>query len=192
MPERLTPERLAEIIDFHDHCGAGCYVAELKGHIDAQQAEIEASEADAERLSEQLTATTSDYCAQQAEIARLIALVYVPGRWSCAKCAYVVSKAVLSMADGEAYASQEDGGPCPNDGTPLEHVAWREDAKSLSRWGDNLMDECDRLRALLGEAREALAPFAVGAGEHFHDEPLCHECKARAVLAKLAQETDRG
>lgn len=200
MAERLTPERLAAIRHIRPRLkpngeprAEARHLLALLAHIDAQQAVLD----------------------------RLMALVYVPGRWTCPKCGYVVNKAVLSMADGEVYASKEDGGPCPNDGTPLERVTWREDAASLSRRGDSQLDERDRLRALLGEAREALEGEAIcsvcrGTGQVYRhcsdpqhsDSTWDHDCddgcdaceqceggyspRVNTVLAKLAQEGDRG
>lgn len=90
----------------------------------------------------------------------LMALAYVPGRWECTACPYTVSKSVLSTADGELYASKEDGGLCPNDGAKLVRVSWRKDAEFCRRFEDNLMTERDTLMASRQRCMETAAKAA--------------------------------
>lgn len=61
----------------------------------------------------------------EGEIARLEALVYVPGYLVCKKCGFGLSKRTIFMASGTIGANEEPD-HCPNDGAPLWRVAERD------------------------------------------------------------------
>lgn len=70
--------------------------------------------------------------------------IYVPGEWKCLKCDFVLSRTTLNVTTGEAGVSRADifeGEPCPNDGTPMVKVTWRERASDHYEWGRKLMDD---------------------------------------------------
>jgi hypothetical protein len=72
--------------------------------------------------------------------------VYVPGRWRCPKCDFQLSSATLFMGSGEiGYTGDQVmdmiGECCPNDGTPMGRVTWREEADANRKWGTDLMEE---------------------------------------------------
>jgi len=85
------------------------------------------------------------------EIARLAALVYVPGSFRCPKCSFVLVKAVLYTKTGTVGVARHCNDTCPNDGTPMDPVTWEHDARQMAE----LMPELARLRRL-GDAFEIL------------------------------------
>lgn len=57
--------------------------------------------------------------------------VYVPGEWKCPMCSFSLSKMTLSVAAADIVVSASDiyqSEPCPNDGTPMAKVTWRDRA----------------------------------------------------------------
>ena len=57
--------------------------------------------------------------------------MYAPGEWRCPQCNFCLSKMTLSAHSGEVGYHAKDiyhGEPCPNDGTPMVKVLWRERA----------------------------------------------------------------
>lgn len=98
-------------------------------------------------------------------------LVYIPGVWRCAKCKFRLVQSNLNAHDGSVTARDDPGEKCPNDGSPLWRVTYKDDvAESYERWAEQveravaaeeqvqyLSAENDRKDALLREAREILA-----------------------------------
>lgn len=58
--------------------------------------------------------------------------VFVPGTWRCPKCKFVLHQFNLNANDGSVTTRDEPGDKCPNDGSPLWRVTWREDAMELA------------------------------------------------------------
>lgn len=69
------------------------------------------------------------------EIARLAAMVYVPGGWHCPKCKFHLVSSVLYAKTGNVGVNRQTPDSCPNDGTPMEPDTWQADAMA-SRLGD--------------------------------------------------------
>lgn len=55
----------------------------------------------------------------------------VPGRWRCPKCKFELSVQSLNMGDGTVTASDKPGELCPNDGSPMWRVSYREAYEEL-------------------------------------------------------------
>jgi len=81
------------------------------------------------------------------EIARLAALVYVPGSFYCPKCKFILTKSVLYVRSGTIGVDRHCDEKCPNDGTPMEPVTWESDAKQMAE----LMPELAKLRRMVKE-----------------------------------------
>lgn len=94
--------------------------------------------------------------------------IYVPGRWRCLKCAFVLSRATIFMASGEIGSSRDDvmrmtGEVCPNDGELMVRVTWREDAAESREFSERLITDvmeatgAEHLPAALDRMRQAKA-----------------------------------
>jgi len=71
-----------------------------------------------------------------AEVARLEALVYVPGVWKCAKCKLSLISSTLNASSGQIKANNEPQ-QCPNGCGPL----WRKTERDA---GNELIDRMDQ------------------------------------------------
>jgi hypothetical protein len=61
------------------------------------------------------------------------ALAYVPGVWRCPRCHFTLHRHTISAQTGEIAVDTRDERPlCPNEGTPLRRVTWREDAEETA------------------------------------------------------------
>lgn len=71
--------------------------------------------------------------------------LYVPGRLRCPKCAFQLTRATLFAQTGEVGMTKAEvfieSEPCPNDGTPMVRVLWREEADDNRKFGESLIDE---------------------------------------------------
>jgi hypothetical protein len=67
----------------------------------------------------------------------------MPGQFRCPKCGFQLSKQTMSMTQGCIGTTQEnrESDPCPNDGTMMLHVTYRE---QLEVYADRLKQELDR------------------------------------------------
>lgn len=91
------------------------------------------------------------------EIERLEKLVMVPGVWRCAKCEFVLIQSNLNGQDGTVTARDEPGSKCPNDGSPMWRVSYRDYmADAEKNWDAFLTRKDDRI----AELTAALQPFA--------------------------------
>lgn len=97
--------------------------------------------------------------------------IYVPGAWKCLTCGFALSQATLFMDSGEIGCSREQvmkmtGEVCPNDGSPMARVTWRDRAIENQTWGESLMNEIieavgadhlpgalERIKQLAGQVR---------------------------------------
>lgn len=52
--------------------------------------------------------------------------IHIPGRWRCAKCGFGLSQMNMNAGDGTVTPRDEAGDKCPNDGSPLWRVTYRE------------------------------------------------------------------
>lgn len=105
--------------------------------------------------SERFDQLRADYFSQPMvecldEIARLAALVYVPGSFHCPKCKFSLVKSIVYMGNGAIGADHNCSEKCPNDGALLEPTTWEFDARQMSE----LMPELARLRRLNDAARQ--------------------------------------
>lgn len=62
------------------------------------------------------------------DIEELRASCYVPGEFRCPKCGFCLSQFKLSATTGAIGDRDEPGERCPNDGSPLWRVTWKERA----------------------------------------------------------------
>lgn len=72
--------------------------------------------------------------------------VYVPGIWRCALCKFVLCQSNLNASDGTITARDEPGEKCPNDGSPLWRVTWKQQAEELDQRCEEAIVEASRLR----------------------------------------------
>lgn len=73
------------------------------------------------------------YAALEAEVERLTKERdearkgnYIPGEFGCPKCGFCLSQFSLRASDGAVSDRDQPGEKCPNDGSPLWRVTWKE------------------------------------------------------------------
>jgi hypothetical protein len=113
--------------------------------------------------------------AQQKEAEKLNALVYVPGVWRCAKCGFSLTQMNLNAGDGTVTARDEPGTKCPNDGSPMWRVSYRDWAQEM----------CDQTDAFMERHRAELA-----AAQRVKDEALGQLSCCETILSNMAQENE--
>lgn len=57
--------------------------------------------------------------------------IHMPGVWRCAKCSFQLHSMTMNMAQGTIGAKDEPGEKCPNDGSPMWRVTWKEAYNTL-------------------------------------------------------------
>lgn len=71
--------------------------------------------------------------------------IYVPGRLRCPKCTFELTRATLFVKTGQVGASKAEvyiqGEPCPNDGTIMDRVTWREESDRNREYAEKLITE---------------------------------------------------
>jgi len=71
--------------------------------------------------------------------------VYVPGRLRCPSCSFVLTKATIFVQSGQIGASKaevyQETEPCPNDGTLMDRVTWRQESESNRLFAERLINE---------------------------------------------------
>lgn len=77
-----------------------------------------------------------------------------PGVWKCPQCGFRLVQANLNARDGSVTARDDDGGQCPNDGTPLVRVTWEEECVEAEQAVEILHDQREALRALGAERKK--------------------------------------
>lgn len=104
--------------------------------------------------------------------------MYVPGRLRCPKCSFELSKATIFAQSGAIGASKaevyQEAEPCPNDGTLMDRVTWREEADRNREYAEKLISEIieatgtqslpEAMEAIKTARAEALASAAVQPG----------------------------
>lgn len=66
--------------------------------------------------------------------------VYVPGLWRCAKCNFRLVQKTLNADSGTVTSNDVPGTKCPNDGSPMWRVTWKERALEAEEQLDSLIE----------------------------------------------------
>ena len=84
---------------------------------------------------------------EDSAVPDLYRLAFMPGCFRCPKCNFVLTKTFLNAATGEIGTRTEDreSEPCPNDGTMMVHVTYRE---QLDVYAERLKEEFERIEKL--------------------------------------------
>lgn len=85
-------------------------------------------------------------------------LVYVPGHLKCGRCNFRLVSSTLHVQNG-VITARDTADICPNDGTPMQRVTWREDVEEAhERWEEQVARAVAAEAALsAAEQREARA-----------------------------------
>jgi hypothetical protein len=78
-------------------------------------------------------------------------LVYVPGDWFCPTCGYRQHQRILYAQSGDVGINRAEPDPCPNDGTPMQRLTWKQDAEDANRAALDLIKQVRRLEERLYE-----------------------------------------
>jgi hypothetical protein len=100
----------------------------------------------------------------------LYQLAFMPGCFRCKVCGFVLSKVCINP-DLEVIGTREEdreSEPCPNDGTPLTHITYRE---QLEVYAERLKEEFARYE-ILKTAASAL----------IEGMETCHLCKCTVLI----------
>lgn len=97
---------------------------------------------------------------QVADLTRKLAeaneAVYVPGSWKCPQCPFGQVNSYLHLQSGTIGPNTDAVPLCPNDGSLMKRVTWKEYfADTNKRLGEEL-DLVDSLKAKLAESERAL------------------------------------
>jgi hypothetical protein len=78
-------------------------------------------------------------------------LAFMPGCFRCPKCEFILSKACINSATGQlgTRPQERESEECPNDGTMMVHLTYREQVQVYS---DRLKGELDRRDDLMKRA----------------------------------------
>ncbi|WP_347271190.1 hypothetical protein [Rhizorhabdus histidinilytica] len=108
------------------------------------------------------------------EFKRMRELIYIPGVFQCAKCSFRLVQSNLNAQDGTVTARDVPGEKCPNDGSPMWRVTYRDDVSySYDRWEEQVN------RAVAAEkALEALRGASGGGVER--TEAALHSAMVKA------------
>lgn len=121
-----------------------------------------------ERLPETLNPQAADTSAQtlREENERLQRAARVPGAWVCDTCGFRLQKMKLranDMAVGVDSSDVQD--ICPNDGTSMRALTWKEDAEASDRVGIEQMKRADAAESAAQTLREALETLKSAQGQ---------------------------
>lgn len=77
----------------------------------------------------------------------LYRLAFMPGCFRCPKCGFILTKACINPNLDVIGTREQDrtSEPCPNDGTMMAHVTYRE---QLEEYAARLKDEFERIEQL--------------------------------------------
>lgn len=78
----------------------------------------------------------------EVKLEHLNDLIYAPGEWKCEQCGFSLIKKTLYVQTGQVGMDrEEDTEGCPNDGSWMKRVTWKEIAVDLGRQLENLVLE---------------------------------------------------
>ena len=140
-----------------------------KGEMD--RLEYADSQGRIERLVLDVSKRDEQLAAQAVEIQRLEIQVlrsnidtlandvhlFIPGCWRCTKCHFVLTRTSINAHTGDfgtTAADREDSEPCPNDGTEMVRVSWKERCKELGATAEQYCLETRTLQEVLAELRK--------------------------------------
>jgi hypothetical protein len=66
--------------------------------------------------------------------------IYAPGEFRCPKCGFFICQFKIRASDGAVGGRDEPGEHCPNDGSPLWRVTWKQRAQA---YYDRAVEEMD-------------------------------------------------
>lgn len=94
----------------------------------------------------------------------LYRLAYMPGVFRCPKCEFQLRKQTISTGSGEIGTSDTDreSEPCPNDGTMMVHVTYKEMLADYDKRLGEEFSRRDEWRKLLEAASHGLRSYQYG------------------------------
>lgn len=98
------------------------------------------------------------------EVKRLDALVYLPNHWQCPKCNFY--QVNLILAPEGIFADKKTPEQCPNDGTEMMPVSWKQNAQDGRTVQDRLMQIINEKDKAIFRLRECCKNNFVAYHEH--------------------------
>lgn len=90
------------------------------------------------------------------EVPDLYRLAFMPGCFRCPQCGFTLTKACINPNLDVMGTREQDreSEPCPNDGTYMVHVTYREQVEAYAERLKEEFDRIDRLKAALLRNRQ--------------------------------------
>lgn len=126
--------------------------------------------------------------ALQAELEKVKGDVYVPGEFCCAKCGFFLSQFSLNANTGAVSDRDEPGERCPNDGSPLWRVTWKQRANEHYERAAEEMARAEAAEALVTELREGLQRVVREPPDDWHSSTIR---EFEALLTKSAPQGEQ-
>lgn len=83
----------------------------------------------------------------EAEVKDALECVYIPGVWACNQCKFQLIASNLYVQDGTIGPDTDTVPLCPNDGTLMRRVTWKERVSGLDKYAGERLNEIDTLKA---------------------------------------------
>lgn len=80
---------------------------------------------------------------------------YVPGEYRCPTCLFRLTSHKLYTATGTTGPNDDAPEPCPNDGTALEQLTWKESADEAHESAHQIMARCLRAESRISDLETA-------------------------------------
>jgi hypothetical protein len=93
---------------------------------------------------------------ETVEVPDLYRLAFIPGAFRCPQCDFQLTKTCINANTGEMGTREQEreSEPCPNDGTYMVHVTYREQLEEYAARLKEEFDRIDRLKAALLRNRQ--------------------------------------
>src|SRR3990167_2853291 len=129
---------------------------------------------------------------KEARIKDLESKVYLPNHWRCPKCKFYQVNSILAP-DG-IFADKRTPEQCPNDGTEMMPVSWKENAQDGREGQDRLMEIINKKEAQLSAQAQVIGRLMEGFKImwHLHDVYMFkhHSYCADYLNRKVSEQTD--
>lgn len=121
---------------------------------------------------------------------------FAPGQWRCPECDFQLTMKVLAVNEGKVGMSLKRPDPCPNDGSAMVRISWREVAESQGEWAKGIMErlfaaedraEAAEARSLSETERAALRALVEASGDACMASPYVSQSSpAKEAIRKIA------
>lgn len=107
-------------------------------------------------MSDQTNSPAPSPHEHDATVPDLYQLAFMPGCFRCPQCGFQLTKTAINASTGFFGTTEKErtSEPCPNDGTMMVHVTYREQLEEYSTRLKEEFNRIDRLMAALTRTRQ--------------------------------------